>query len=144
MSSLFNCILTDMRVFRLEDKRGQGPYRGDIPKRVVKLTKIRVFPSTRYVDLVGMSTDDNHPAPLYDNMRGYRNHISYQYKFGFNSIEQYTAWFYDSGWRKEFARLGLVVTEYEIRDNHVALGDHQVAFVRRYAKKVAVHSPDFV
>lgn len=64
-----------------------------------------------------------------------------EHHFGFRSIKQMKQWVHRKKWREKLEEDGLVLSQYEVPREQVAIGRTQVYFDRSYAKKVAELSP---
>lgn len=102
-----------MKVYRVEHKECRiGPYQGGA-----------IGDNADYWDA-------NHPGPREDGIKGW---ITWNDFFGFKNPSQLLAWFniWDL-WR--WKKKGFCVYRYDIPDEHVRLGGHQVVFVRAFAR----------
>lgn len=64
-----------------------------------------------------------------------------EHHFGFRSIKQMKQWVHQRSWRERLEAHGLVLAQYEVPRDQVAIGRTQVYFDRSYATKVAELSP---
>ncbi len=117
-----------MRVYRVENEQGEGPYKHTIRKNGQRIGAAH--------------WDDAHPGPTEDGLDwavfGYEAPFSeseYTDKvFGTNSLESLLAWF--DGWWDVLERHGYSAEEYEVPDECVAvgIGGEQVVFMRSRAE----------
>lgn len=119
-----------MRVFRVEDNTGNGPYDEDGP--------LSAFENDR--DSPGKRTA-RHPSPFKDEddprNRLLMPGVFRPFIFGFNSEAQALEWFYKPKWREALAKGGFYLSEYETSDDKMLDGYKQVMFIRAWAKLVA-------
>ena len=117
-----------MKVYRIENIDGIGPYTGDL--------NCDNFEPHWFLGV-------DHPAPeedlllkewFDDNYADVENH-----KFGFVSIEQLKEWFHEDRYFKAFHDHEFYLAEYEISEDLVHVGTKQVMFryaCNRFQKKV--------
>lgn len=105
-----------MRIFRVENSKGQGPYR-------VK--------GTRAYRLSQKHADVTHPIPPIE----WRQKLLHQEVFGFASLNQAFNWF---DWEDctSLGRARYYLSEYEVDDTFVTLFDKQCAFYHTQAKLI--------
>ena len=121
------------RVYRLETPEGVGVYTA----REIYPMLTRIL--NEYVEL------PNHPGPFSD--KGLKNiffrcDALLEFNFGFASLRQLTAWFFNRGDRRLISECGIVCAVYEVEDEHFHLGERQCVFKKSHAKKVG--TVDFV
>ena len=102
-----------MRVFRIETDDKHGPYCGT--RDAYNMEGDSLFCGRRHPPPVN-------DIPLWDGLRGKRA----QYHFGFATLMQLDAWF--GRVRAGLREAGFAVSTYEVADELVLPGAHQVAF----------------
>lgn len=122
-----------MIVYRVEDEHGGGPYNG---------TRAPEPFTAGWVTIINGATGErgndpvNQPSPYIDipewktPFEGHK-----RFRFGFKTVEQMHNWFHDEA-RAELDRRGLKWAQYEVPDEWVDMGGHQVAFNYMKAKLV--------
>lgn len=136
-----------VKVYRLEDHEGNGPYRGktwdagynvpeelqerfrDYGERDPSLTKAHVVSMTLWTH----NNSELHVPPLYDIPEWEELDDHRIYKFGFLLLSDLEEWFEDIN---EAIGDFLFVKEYWVEESSLLLGTSQVAFVASRAKKV--------
>lgn len=136
-----------MRIFRIEgrDDPSFGPWGDPIGGLMLAMMpdeiRLMITPiglADDVADMTGKLPPSKHDAPYKD---GIPLHIVQKgtYHCGFVSIEQYHEWFETRLIRKSlFQRFKLVVREYEVADDRVFLGRHQVMFRFEDATEIRV------
>lgn len=95
-----------------------------------------------------------HPLPNQDSglQQWYQDNDEeerYGYSFGFNSLTQARAWFYNYAWLEKLDVLEAKLVVYAVRQQHIVEGYAQTVFVKREAERiaefpcVALHNPQF-
>lgn len=116
-----------MRVWRVEDRHGIGPYQSE------------------KINLPGVSTA-RHPAPPRDFSPKELKKLDRMFPlgpdspgvaFGFSSLDQLREWFW--GYLHDLNRHGFHIVEFEVPEKYLASGYHQVAFDKRYAQVLGRH-----
>ena len=116
-----------MRVYRVEDQQGRGPYRLNDTLR------------SKNGDLY------DHPGPASDgspelSLHSYSDEIR-KYHFGFSSLASLGQWFHCPIINARLRRNhNCRVSVYEVDRKHVVEGNRQTIFKRRHAKLVAEYS----
>lgn len=110
-------------VYRIEDHKGQGPYRDrnfslDIPQ----------------------ACSDDHPNPLYEEGLRWWQIKSEEWYFGFDSMSQLQKWFYDPCWLQEMHHAGLRISIYEVSEEYFRTSKSQAVFIRDEALHIATRS----
>lgn len=100
-----------MKVYRVEDYHGGGPYRGKGHKKLREMSY--------------KHNDERHPVPSLD---GIRDRPSSMHVCGFANLKQYRRWF-DAVDRRELQEKKFRLRIYESDD--VIRGDNQVMFVKK-------------
>jgi hypothetical protein len=115
-----------VKVWRFETRGGRGMYD---------------------VNAFGLATsrqpNPHDDTPLMDDAQrifGSR-YIQNEHHFGFRSIKQMKQWVHRKCWREKLATEGLVLAQYEVPREKIAIGRTQVFFDRTCAKKVAELCP---
>lgn len=96
----------------------------------------------------------HHPLPgqdsgLRDWYRGNNVEVRHQYHFGFNSLTQARAWFYNYNWLEKLDILKAKLVIYAVRKQHTVGGFAQAVFLKHEAERiaefpcVALHEPEF-
>lgn len=96
----------------------------------------------------------HHPLPgqdsgLRDWYRGNNIEARYRYHFGFNSLTQARAWFYNYKWLEKLDILKAKLVIYAVRKQHTVGGFAQAVFLKHEAERiaefpcVALHEPEF-
>ena len=104
-----------MKVYRIENKEGFGPYEGfvlldhDIWSKWSKLIR---------------------PIPEDDNI----GRVSEKHYYGFANLTDLCCWFTIKD-RKKIKKIEFFITVYSIPDNFVKIGNKQVAFIKYLADK---------
>lgn len=119
-----------MRVFRVENERGDGMYTG--------------YPNL--FSAPGYTTElELHPSPL-DESSAFRKvwmnlkRVEQEsYSFGFSNVRQCLQWLFMNRWRKYLDKHGYMLVEYEVPDHDVIVGNRQVAFLKACAEQVEQH-----
>lgn len=111
-------------VYRIEDHKGQGPYRDrnfslDIPQ----------------------ACSDDHPNPRYEDELDWDcDEDQENWYFGFDSMNQLQKWFYDNYWLQEMHSAGLRISIYEVPKEYLRTSKTQAVFIRDEALHVATRS----
>ena len=87
----------------------------------------------------------HHPGPFTDKglkKLFFQHETLLEFNFGFSSLEQLTAWFFNRDDRQLISECGVVCAVYEVEDGHFHEGEKQCVFKKRHAKKVG--TVDFV
>jgi hypothetical protein len=118
-------------VFRVEDERGDGPYRNLEGETVVGANAYtRMAYDAQFND-----NDDHHPAPFQDGLPDVPEPYSTKdFSFGFDSVDSLKAWF-DEPRRAWLRSNGYKMVRYCV--DLVSRGIHQLAFLRKGRKKIA-------
>lgn len=129
-----------MRIYRIEDSRGLGPYHESSP-----MLRVWRWGAEGPFDIAG-----KHPSPDHDS--GLRNwwlaHVTRApdeetldaIRFGFASLEQLHAWFYNDDWFTSMDKNGFHLRIYDVSDDNVIKGRAQVIFYKDAAKLVGAES----
>lgn len=135
-----------MLVYRIEGKHNPdiGPWNGDEQGELLDvLAAISDAPSTNpagLADIVARAMDEpmpsEMPGPNQDGIVDSRKEFFTQkYHSGFKSVDQYHQWFRKAPIRRALYMEGkMVFVSYEVPDDKVRQGGHQVAFRMRDAK----------
>jgi hypothetical protein len=125
-----------MKIFRVEDKTGDGPYAEDGPLR--QFIHDKESPVRR---------TDRHPSPFGEGddprngllMMGFFG----EFVYGFISKQQALDWFYKPEWREAMSKAGYHLTEWEVSNNPRVFinGYKQVMFIRDKAKLLSSNVP---
>ena len=113
-----------MRVLRVEDGTGQGPY---ISKSGEWCYAFREPICVGFVQ---------RPCPAQDGIPS----ISKEYNCGFLNKKQYTDWFPETS-RMALDRQGYKLIEYEVKSWGLIMGEYQVVFDRNNSRKIAELCP---
>ena len=116
-----------MRVFRIETRHHFGPFRNPDPE-YQQVEEVAVVRDPTW------QVRNNHPAPWDDGLQMTLNEVS-----GVISIEQANQWFGTTFEHDMLTEFGYHLDEYEVKDNGVKIGGHQVAFDPTKAHLVKVH-----
>jgi len=122
-----------MQVYRVEDEDGGGPYNGENAPTAFTGDWIKLINGN-----INKDGNDlvNQPSPYRDIPEWAEPFTGHKrYRFGFRTIEQLHSWFHD-GARQELDRRGFKWAKYEVPDQWVHVGGHQVAFDARRAKLI--------
>lgn len=103
-----------MRIYRIEDKNGLGPYAGGAMSRA----EYGYEPK-------------RHPSPVDDGIN-----YSHDIYAGFPSLTKCYYWFVDTWIRQYLRQHGYKIGVYECPGHYVQHGQRQVAFVKAMAMKV--------
>lgn len=116
-----------MKVYRIVDCTGGGLYNGD-----GNLWR----QATLEGSYGGPEASDNRPHFARDGI----SWLTFDscMIFGFSSKAQLKAWVNRKKWRDNMSRLGGKVVQFEVPKEAVIRGGHQVAFIRAYARQIAV------
>ena len=120
-------------IYRLETPEGVGVYKA----RELYPMLCRVL--SEYYEL------PNHPGPFTDKRLKklfFGHEALLTFNFGFASLRQLTAWFFNREDRQLISECGVVCVVYEVEDEHFHLGEKQCVFKKSHAKKVG--TVDFV
>ena len=106
-----------MHIFRVEDRRGEGPYNGEnqLPMDIL---------------LGALYDDERNPAPKYD-LAGWDKH-DHSWHFGFPTMQALQRWF--ALVMPILPLAGFHAAEYEVPDSETKCSTKQCAF-HRYAAK---------
>lgn len=99
----------EMTIYRVEDAKGEGPYRGD--GCLLEMANAH-------------DGSTNHPSPYRDGIRDY----NISWVCGFTSLEQLRCWF--KGWEKALHENGFKISVYNEDDLWVTKGRKQCVFRR--------------
>ncbi len=115
-----------MRVVRVENAQGEGPYRG---------CNLPAWDSSAF-------TYDTHPTPTSDfGLRDWWCDLDYaisrHYVFAFRDKEQLSEWFYRDDWVYQLRVAGFVLATYEVSYPDVRVGERQAVFIKERAQLVA-------
>lgn len=117
-------------VYRLEFPNGDGVYRHTEEK------------DSLWTQITGNFEDETlHPRPERD-IPNWDDCFDCHWSFGFSSVEQYKNWVFNPFWRREFSRLGAVLSAYETPQHKTRRGRRQVIFLKSHAQKVDSYSPN--
>lgn len=123
-----------MRFFRLETMDGDGIYRS-----------YRQQESYWSMCCTGIYDPHRHILPQEDHslMDAIRDseYLIPNLHFGFLNKDQYFDWVYNPEWRTAFHDHGVYLSEYEIPDECLFVGDTQVCFIKEKATLIERHSP---
>jgi len=122
-----------MRIFRVEDLTGDGPYSQSGP----------LYGQFRHDEPNPLKRTEQHHSPfendpLRDMLLRLGGFTSYVY--GFDSKGQAREWFSRERWRKAMALAGFYLTEWEVDPGDVIEGYKQVMFIRGKGTLIARHS----
>lgn len=106
-----------MKVYRVEDDEGGGPYSGKHHRKVEI-----AYPKDAQVYW---------PVPCEDGL----SDVPRDYVYGFASMKQVRAWFGSKG-RRALAKLGFGLTVFDVDAKSVRRGYHQVAFHKDEAQPI--------
>ena len=106
-----------MLVYRIENKRGQGPYCSN--------HKYQDWLCDRHSDI------EKHPSPVEDGIYEWTK----SHKCGFSSLKKLKAWFNTEELKALYAAKFDIV-RYEVDKKDVLVGQKQVMFNRRKARRV--------
>lgn len=112
-----------MRVYRVEDAEGGGPYNGENSPPLINFYWAAVRDGTVEHERVDPETD----------IHGFKH--SQKYRFAFSSLDQLAYWF-SPGPQRLFSDYGYSVGVYEVPDDKVFVGNRQVAYPHADAKLV--------
>ena len=115
-----------MKVYRVENQEGKGPY---------------CAPNPMYL------CDNNvvHPCPTHDSKlminamkKGVTTDLKYfpmgsDWQFGFESVKQFKRWFYSNKILQDFDEYHFTLNVYEASAKQVALGNTQLVFLKNNA-----------
>ncbi len=119
-----------MLVYRIETEDGDGPYGGAEPKW----------------GLNKPYCGDRHPTPEDDSklrdawIKIVRDGFSSDWRFGFTSVDQMRAWFYEDDWLVAMHDIGLGLVVYGCSTDEVRLGHTQAVFERGRCDVVERHA----
>lgn len=108
-----------MRIYRVENVRGEGPYCAN-----ANLSKM----------WDEHNNSKSHPCPLADSM----SPVAPWEIFGFDSIEKLQDWFH--GFEEDLNVAGFAVNVYEVEEWRLNRGRKQVAFNRKMSSYVGAYS----
>jgi hypothetical protein len=108
-----------MIVWRVEDRKGEGPYGDFRDSRRQKLQEALVL-------CHGYSTD--HPSPLDDELGEYLSANKFKPVFGFKSKEDAIKWF--AGFWQDLHKLGFRLKTFEAKDYLVGKSNKQLVFIK--------------
>jgi hypothetical protein len=106
-----------MIVYRVENKRGEGPY--------TRRRKVSDWLCDRHVDI------EKHPSLVEDGIYEWKR----AHKCGFSSLKKLKAWF-DKEELKALYEAKFDIVRYEVDKKDVLVGKKQVMFNRRKARRV--------
>jgi hypothetical protein len=108
-----------MRIFRLEDKHGYGPF-----------VSGHVMVHEEAAGKRTLHTAYEMPSPFSDPKLNHLKHddIECIYKFGFKSVAQMKRAFRSARGRERMAECGMRLVEYEVSKEHVIMGETQLIF----------------
>ena len=122
-----------MKVYRVEDSEGEGPYGDDdswcpTPKMLERHHRSPKTPSPErdggYLPFwLGV------PPGMYIPYKTVNSH------FGFRTLKQLRSWFTPTA-RRNLSKCGYVLSVYEAPDEYVHLGNHQLVFWLEGSEKV--------
>lgn len=116
------CKVDMIEVYRVEDERGAGPYRG---------------PSSIMMGEMGADhSDSKHPCIEEDNSGIiFEEDMKYQHLFGFDSLDQLFEWF-EPKYRTEMHKWAFRIAVYQVPEYAVVTGDHQLIFQEHLATRI--------
>ena len=103
-----------VKFFRIHHftNKNTGCYRGDWENNISRLGNCEIF----------VGDYDKHPLPCYDSLLWNKISVNLPfeefsaYHFGFTSLEQLRAWFYNDDWLEWLHNEGYILTEFECDD----------------------------
>lgn len=111
----------NVTVFRVEDENGHGPYHNKGARSLFDM-----WADGRH------NADNGRPLPKYDIENWnelYSEGVIEDYCYGFLYLEQLHSWFSKSELTK-LKCLGYNVQQHEVDEQHILLGDYQIAFIK--------------
>lgn len=118
-----------MRIYRIEDENGDGPYNGGR-----EITETLFWAHVRD-DGNAADVDETHPQPSLD-IAGFTERLKGRYRFAFDSMEQLLKWFGPNA-RRVLKRYPFTVAEYSVPEPAVIKGIYQVAYDPERAEPIA-------
>lgn len=112
-----------MRVFRLEDWEGGGPY---------MYYYERPHATKELEQMIWAHNDQDHPSPQEEKIA--TTYSMEGFHCGFESKEMLFEWFF--GFGNELFESYIDVTEWEVEKEFIVLGKKQLIFQKRYARLI--------
>lgn len=127
-------MINPVKVFRIENARGVGPYMSDIiPQEYrTQLTDEVRHPEPYKDSRLVSEIESRHPYNF--------NLIPTWMRFGFGSIDQLRNWFYNDDWLYTLHKYGFVLVEYTVSSDRVYLGNTQCTFKASCAGNIERYS----
>ena len=115
-----------MKVYRVEDRTGCGPY------TKLGYTCIHNSPASKAVEQRPIPSDDPGLTDFWDSLSDNDNYT--RWTFGFASLGQYIEWFNRASERTILSNYGLYLSAYKVSKRHVASSDKQCIFEKSKAQ----------
>jgi hypothetical protein len=132
----------DVRVYRIEHATsGDGPFNGGYAYDYTDAAREAGHPDC--YEMPGPNMDKDRGSEAGTELRAlFQAGLPYSdYCFGFTSPAQLVAWFTSAAGRRALSNNGFHVGIYDVSRDNIAMGNHQVAFIRPLA---AIGSLDLV